>query len=598
MKKLFSLSTAGFLLLGLSFGLSACKRVVEATPEELESFAVSFDFAPTVLSAAGCGSSNPDTCLTAPGTVEQPLDYAHSVYVDVFLNIEAIGSKGTKPFPWDGEVGVRLARGRLHTQMDRVLLVDGQVRAARVRLQHVAGPAVIFIEDRMTGVNDVAPTFAVGASPRLYFAQPSIAQVQESRDEGEAALNMQNVEVTSGEMYVTRVSASGFNLQDLSDDRWNGIFVYTYGSVEGIVEGSRILDVGGTVAEFLGSTQISFPTYGGPYTRCQVEIGSDNAGAEDTEVDVGMTLPSGGCPPTTTCMPLQEQRGEQTVSVHRCVPQNNPEIYDPVFGRVMCTGLNDTNSCPAGMHCLGSDDPDETGFFCQVLPVPAPSQAWPSTNGSTFPYCGPYHTDNEAPLNTESYEGKLVTLSSSDGAVRFEGLPVCKYVADITSVRSTCNLTDEVSDCPLARAGDQLLRNPQGALCYRGYQACKDDGRDWNTLRSTCNSDSSLDYCYAAEPGDPVLRNDQGTICRSTMDDLLLGGYTSFNQWKATFVDDSGAMRCATIISDALTGFDPIEFQESNGQVQSLTGTLKQSRFSSGSSYWIVELRKPSDIVY
>ena len=581
-----------------ALAVTSCKRVVKAGPEKLESFAVSFDFDAATLTAAGCGSSNPDTCLPGPGTKDQPLDYVHDHYVDVFLNIEAIGSNGTRPFPWDGELGLRLARGRLHSQLDPVKLVAGKTTAARVRLQHVPGGTVIFVEDKLDGVNAEAPTYAVGASQRLYFAQPTIAQAQESRNEGEAALNRESVEITSGDMYVTRVAANGFNVQDVNDDRWNGMYVYTYGSTEGLVEGSHMLLVGGTVTEFLGSTQIAFPIYGGPYTRCEVNLGADNAGAEDTEVDVGMTLNQGSCPPMTNCMPVQEQRGDSTVSVHRCVPDQDPERYDSVFGRVKCNGASDTTSCPRGMSCQLSVDPDESSYFCLVDPVPAPMLAWPKTTNGAFPYCGPYHTDRENPLNTESYEDKLVTLTSSDGALRVEGLPLCKKVDDLSSVRSTCHLSDDVPDCPLARAGDEILRDAQGQACWRGFQACKDEGIPWQQLRSTCNGDATLDYCTPAEAGDPVLRNDAGKICRGTMDDLLMGGWTEYNQWKVTYMDDTGTMRCASLVADALPNFDALSLQESPGQLSRVTGTLKQSYFSTGSSYWVIELRKPADLQF
>lgn len=572
-------SLAGLLLLG-----GACTRTLEAPAEVLESFAVSFtDASPALL-----------------GTREAPLAFFHQDYHTVHLDIEAVGSNGTRPLPWTGEVALVMPRGELPSQRQPVMLRDGKATSVEVRLRRVAGDTVIFVEDRLEGRNDAPPTYATGASGRLYFQHPTIAQIQETRDEGTSSMYKSRVEVTEGTMIVTNVSASGFNVTDVTQPagNWNSLFVYAYNGVEGMAIGSQLLLLAGGITEFLGSTQLSAPIYAMPNVRCEVEL-SSSEGVEDTEVDEGGLAVVSRCPEGTTCTQVTEARGDGTARLHRCVPDQDPGRWDKV-GRIPCSQDGDP-VCPAGTACLL--DPEVGSRFCLVEPITPPENCWPKAYPDEFPYCGPIHTDTQDPLVSERFEGALVKLDSSNGPIRVEGLPICKHVDNLQSVRSTCHVTDDVPDCALARAGERLLRGQDGKLCYRAMQACRrfdpeNPQREyrWNEVRSTCVLDDSLPYCEYAEPGDEVLRNPAGVICRSTFDDFLIGGYTEFNQWKVVYPDAAGNDRCATIIADALSEFDPFVLQEGTGRIQSVTGTLKQTQFSTGSSFWIIEVRRPSDI--
>jgi hypothetical protein len=244
-----------------------------------------------------------------------------------------------------------------------------------------------------------------------------------------------------------------------------------------------------------------------------------------------------------------------------------------------------------------------------VVPVDPPAESWPEVRPGEFPYCGPHHTERTLPLASERTEGRLVKLVSSDGVLRIEGLPLCKHVDDIKSVRSRCNISDDVPDCTLARAGERLLRDANGNVCPRWYQACArfvpdtaHPGQmkevDWHSVESTCTGDDTLPYCVTAAPGEEPLRDSRGAVCRSTFDEFLIGGWENFYQWKFTFNDGTGVPRCATVISDALPELDPIALQESPGTLRSITGTLKQTQFSSGSSFWIIQVGQQSDIEY
>ncbi|MBN2362281.1 MAG: hypothetical protein JXR83_22705 [Deltaproteobacteria bacterium] len=604
------LLTTGILVaLAAAVNLAGCKIAARQPAETLDSFAVSFNFDPAVAAAAGCGgAAMTDICPTGPGTAEQPLPYAQEEYNSFFVDIDAIGTRGTRPFVWHGEVGATLPRGTLHMQQPAIVLVNGEARGVQIRLRRAAGSTLIAIEDRLEGRNEKTPTFVAGGSPKIHFEQPTIMQVQETRDEGTSPLDRSSVRLSDGTLVVSRVTPSGFYLQDVSappPGDWSGLFIYTYWPPEEIWPGAQLLEIGGSVTEYLGSTQIQQPEIAGINMRCVPEFRA-NEGVEDTDEEFSNALLLPGCGPGATCTRLEEDRDGTIVVTHRCVLDSQPERFDR-RGRRICSADNDP-VCPTGTTCLL--DPEENVRYCQIVPVAPPAESWPKAYAGEFPYCGPFHTERTLPLASEMVEGRLVKLQSADGSpLRIEGIPLCKHVDDITSVRSRCNIDDSVPDCELARAGERLLRDASGKICPRWYQACAryvpdpaHPGQmmevDWQSVESTCTGDDTLPYCDTALPGEEPLRDSHDAICRSTFDEFLVGGWENFYQWKVTFTDSAGDLRCATVISDALPELDPIALQESPGTLRSITGTFKQTQFRSGSSFWIVQVGQPSDVEY
>lgn len=601
----------GTSLLGaaLLLALAGCKITAAEPAESLDSFAVTLNFDPAVLAAAGCGTTLPDVCPTSAGSAEQPLPYAQSEYDSFFVDIQAIGTKGARPFVWHGEVGVTLPRGVLHMQQPAIVLTNGEARGVQIRLRRAAGPTLIAIEDRLEGRNDKPPTFVAGGSQKIYFAQPTIMQVQETLDEGSSPLDLSMVRISSGNLIVSRVGPSGFFLQDVSANPadWSGLYIYTYWPPEEIWPGTQLLTIGGSVTEYLGSTQLQQPEMAGVNMRCIPEF-HGNEGVEDTDEDFSNSLFLPGCAAGATCTQLEEDRDGINVVTHRCVADSNPGRWDR-RGRLVCNADNDP-ACPSGTRCELDTLESPNVRSCQVTPVLPPADAWPTARAGEFPYCGPYHTERTLPLTSEMMEGRLVKLQSAPGtSLHLEGIPLCKHVDDINSVRSRCNISDEVPDCELARAGERLLRDAQGNVCPRWYQACAKRAPDtahpgqfidvdWHTVESTCTGDGTLPYCVTAAPNEEPLRDSRGTICRSTFDEFLVSGWESYYQWKVTYTDGAGELRCATIVSDSLPGLDPIALQESPGTLTSITGTFKQTQFSSGSSFWIIQVGRPSDIEY
>ena len=149
-------------------------------------------------------------------------------------------------------------------------------------------------------------TQATGVSPVLWFDAPDIRSVQYSPSIIHSALEGEDVTVSVGDLVVTSVTNSGLYLSDLQFHRavvdgnpgfYNSIFLFTWSTPEGIVQGDILCRFGGGVVEFQGNTQITFPSYEPFYPRvpeCAAErarLGLDEtANRNDALAALGLLL--------------------------------------------------------------------------------------------------------------------------------------------------------------------------------------------------------------------------------------------------------------------------------------------------------------------
>jgi hypothetical protein len=595
------MSAARTLLVLAVLLAAACARHLEEGPERLASFdvVIDFDAQPSPgdpLALCPCpfpGCEGQDLCPGAPGRFEAELPFPGQRWTTVPIDVVAVGSKGTRPFPVDIQVSVSLARGQLFGASRQVRLVGGKADDVLVRLRRTPGVTNIWVEDNLPREDGLEPTYVAGATAApLLFAQPRIEDIQRTDDECCNSLQGQRVSITEGRMYVTRTTGSGFHVQDVNSLSWNGLFVFAFNGIEGLRAGSRLLELDGAVTEFQSSTQLTEPTYVPLNGLC----GAPRAlpeGGRDIDQEVGDSAARSRCPRGAECK-------KDEAGVDRCTPDGDPSL-DP-YGRRVCVVGND-GSCPFGMECR---DIQGLGSFCQVRPLPMTPVAFPIA-----PFCGPINTAND--LSVEALEGTLVKITGTGTrGVRPEGLPVCRAPEGddpLSRVRSSCRPQDVVDgqlavDCSIATNGEPLLRDEDGTVCLRGNQACTDDGRPFTALRSSCldTGDPGTPRCVLGQPGEPLLTNtgsdinDDTRICRNTLDDFLTSGFQSFAQSKVFFEDEEGRSRCATVSFEALTNFDVLDAQERGVAWRSITGTLRQVRFRSTTSYWIVDVRFPEDL--
>ncbi len=597
------------LLLGLTLVAAlpaalSCTRVVDLGPERLAAFDVKLDFdaQPTpgvALVTCPCplGScEGTDLCPGAAGSEDAVIPFPGDRYASVHLDIEAVGSEGTRPFPVTGSVSITVPTGEVFGITRQARLVEGKADDVIVRLRRTPGPTHIWVQDTIPRDDGAPPTHVKSASDvPLWFGQPTIEEIQRTNDECCNGMQYQRVEITQGDLYVTRTTGNGFNVQDVSSPEWGGLFVFAFNGVEGLRVGSKLLQLDGAITEFQSSTQLTEPTYVPVNGICAPNRTGPSGGEEIDPEEGGGGGARARCPKNAQCVKDDE-------GIDRCTPDGDASLDE--YGRRVC--VPNSADCPTGTTCMPIEG---QGSFCQVAPVPMVAGAFPEA-----PYCGPINTTSD--LDIEALEGMLVRIEGNGPlGVRIEGLPTCKLPEGddpLSLVRSSCNTADVVErdgelqlqpDCAQAKNGEPLLRDTDGRVCFRNNQACRDEGISFEDLRSTCfdSPTSTSPRCQLAVPGDPLLTNTDEveadtTICRNTLDDFLTSGFVSFGQAKVYFEDEQSETRCATVNFDALNGFDIWKAQEDGVRWKSLVGTLRQVRFRSATSFWVVDVRYAEDL--
>lgn len=198
------------------------------------------------------------------GTAEAPLPYATTPQVFT-LDVQAVDLEG-QPADWfEGEVNLDVApRGRLAQGQPRtVTITKGKAEGVVVEIHRVHGDSNIWVEDR--GTADKPGSYATGLSPTIHVAHPTLHDVSETTNVAGSALDGDFVQVnTAGRrLVVTGIAVDGFYLSDIDEptDSFNAIFAHTHSRPRGVVQGDLITEIIGTVEEFYGFTELSFPTY-------------------------------------------------------------------------------------------------------------------------------------------------------------------------------------------------------------------------------------------------------------------------------------------------------------------------------------------------
>jgi len=122
-----------------------------------------------------------------------------------------------------------------------------------IDLKRGVGPIRIMAED--------AVSYSVGASDIIYLPEPSMSTIQTPVGTGDASpWSSHFLHIELGKLIVTHVGLTGFYLTDADADAYNSIYVYTHGIPE-TDRGDRLKFISGTISEFYGLTEMSFPDY-------------------------------------------------------------------------------------------------------------------------------------------------------------------------------------------------------------------------------------------------------------------------------------------------------------------------------------------------
>lgn len=230
------------------------------------------------------------------GTRESPLPFPSAEPARVELTLEALDEQGALLADFNGAARITVVPGEVDATQRRVRFVDGRATTtAEFRFSY--GETRIWVEDSgedlatdcangldddLDGVSDAADpdcqqpegrlasaraTLAVGLSPSMFFAEPRIHDVQSSpRCTTDSPLGGQNVTIDQGQsarLVVTGTTQSGLYVTDLSGPAsgYNAVFLFTFSNPGGVKPGDRLCSIAGNVAEFIGNSQLNFPSF-------------------------------------------------------------------------------------------------------------------------------------------------------------------------------------------------------------------------------------------------------------------------------------------------------------------------------------------------
>lgn len=123
-----------------------------------------------------------------------------------------------------------------------------------------ADPGCAYADDD----NEDTGTFAAGISQPIAYELPRINDIQ--GDGATTPFPYEAVEINTNRpkpLVVTRVASDGFYVTDLSEQAngYNHIFAFNFSTPPGMRVCDRVTFLSGTVVEFFGFTELSFPSY-------------------------------------------------------------------------------------------------------------------------------------------------------------------------------------------------------------------------------------------------------------------------------------------------------------------------------------------------
>ncbi|UQA63347.1 hypothetical protein [Polyangium aurulentum] len=209
-----------------------------------------------------------------------------------------------QPVPFEGMVRVSVEPGTVVAlegdgAIGRNILVSGGKAKGQARVTAVYGPARLWVEDLgyvpvpisttpacSNGRDDdddvlidfpadpgcafaddddeSSGSFSAGISPPVHYELPRIGDVQ--GEGSQTPYPYEAVEINASRpkpLVVTRVASDGFYVTDLTDQDkgHNHIFAFNFSTPPGMRVCDRVTFLSGTISEFFGFTELSFPSY-------------------------------------------------------------------------------------------------------------------------------------------------------------------------------------------------------------------------------------------------------------------------------------------------------------------------------------------------
>jgi len=262
MKKILTI-----LLISSSFFLSSCLGVKgNPKPENTGFAAYKVEFAGDFY----------------PGTYDDRLP-AQATH-ELNINISALDYDGEVISDYTGMAEVGMQFGKI-SSLKRIEFKNGVTEDFEVKMKYAVDKERIVIheltvdEENSTDNSTVYKrTGKLGVSPMIYIEPATISEIQgnNSGSKGfDSKYNGRNITLKGSEMVVIAVLEGGFYLKEVGVEDYSSIYLYTYSTpyVDDpsvgytLPIGSIIEEANGSVYEFFGFTEMSFPTFTPKYVE-------------------------------------------------------------------------------------------------------------------------------------------------------------------------------------------------------------------------------------------------------------------------------------------------------------------------------------------
>lgn len=182
------------------------------------------------------------------------------------LRVALLGHDRSPVSDFDGLLAVTATPGELRSPAS--IQLSGGVWSGTVEVARAYDELRIWFADE--GTADSLGSFATGVTAPIHIDLPTVTDIQTSDSTTESHFEHEYVPIkswdgtdTARSLVVTTVSNDGFYVTDRTDvpGTYNSLFVFSFSRPDGIEVGDRLSELSGIVSEFLGYTELGFPTW-------------------------------------------------------------------------------------------------------------------------------------------------------------------------------------------------------------------------------------------------------------------------------------------------------------------------------------------------
>ena len=198
------------------------------------------------------------------GSKNSPVPFSKDE-IEFSLSVRTIDQDGKTDTGFKGPVNFNIGpTGQLVLRQETSFaLKKGVATDIPVKVRYIHGKTHIWVED--VGTKGDPGSYATGLSEEIWFANPSLRNVQEPEKSSDSSLKNEFVEINIGDriLIVTGITNDGFYVTDISepDGIYNAMYVYAFNRPEKLDVGDRISQLNGTVQEYYGFTELGFPSW-------------------------------------------------------------------------------------------------------------------------------------------------------------------------------------------------------------------------------------------------------------------------------------------------------------------------------------------------